>query len=278
MMNYLIDLTTWLSEIVSIIALPLLGIVGTLMGVIVANRASTKNLRLSLENASAEKKIDRKNDLRREIYLDFIEKMSFLAAYVGTLNTVNIGKVNVFSETQGFFSAAAKVALISENETSLLVTKLSTSHGELLLDIVLHMRTHSDLLSALEHLDEMSRNNETEIQRILSEISHVIEAANYDEVRHQKLNASFDFFAERTQTFIAERGELNKQYKASMIDFNQYLFKAIEPLRPLGLEVAVALRMELGIDTNIDDFRQMHNESASRVALKIEELHEAIRN
>ncbi|WP_016835665.1 hypothetical protein [Herbaspirillum lusitanum] len=109
------------------------GAIITLCGVFITHRGNTNRLRIQLAHDSGEKAKERISALRKDIYLKTVEELTKANAHLASLPQKDPTKGNLADELQGFFITAAKLQLVAEPKTALLVNELVASYGQLVL-------------------------------------------------------------------------------------------------------------------------------------------------
>lgn len=107
----------------------------TLSGVLISNWSNTNRLKLQLRHDAAQKTTERTAALRRDVYLQAAEELTRANSYLASLPQADLTKTNAAEGLQGFFAAAAKLQLVAEPKTALLVDQIVAEYGELLLRV-----------------------------------------------------------------------------------------------------------------------------------------------
>jgi len=118
----MIDLIAFLKSIPDVIWSGLIASMLTLGGVLISNGSNTNRLKLQLQHDANEKTKERTATLRREVYLRAAEELVKANAHLATLPQLDLSKTNLGDGLQGFFSATARLQLIAEPKTALLVS------------------------------------------------------------------------------------------------------------------------------------------------------------
>ena len=179
----------------------------TLGGVLVFNRSNTNRLLLQLKHDAAEKAKERTAALRRDVYLRTVEELVKANAHLANLPQLDISKMNLGEGLQGFFSAAARLQLVAEPTTALLMNKLAAQYGELAFELMTHLLPVSKAKSDIQIADDMYAKAQIEVNRILSKMSRLNETGKPDSLAFHALQRSFDFQQSQTSKYASERGE-----------------------------------------------------------------------
>ena len=120
------DLICFLQSIPDVIWSGLIASVLTLSGVLISNWSNTSRLKLQLQHDADQKTTERTATLRRDVYLSAAEELTKANTYLGSLAQIDLAKTNPAEGMQGFFGAAAKLQLVAEPKTALLVKFINT--------------------------------------------------------------------------------------------------------------------------------------------------------
>jgi hypothetical protein len=104
----------------------------TLAGVLISNWSNTNRLKIQLNHDAQQKAIERIIGLRREVYLEVMEELTRANTHLASLPQLDFTKVNPADGFQGFLSTAAKLQLVAEPKTALLVNDLVADFGEII--------------------------------------------------------------------------------------------------------------------------------------------------
>lgn len=244
----------------------------TLSGVLLSNWSNTNRLKIQLTHDSDEKAKERLSTLRKEVYLNAAVESIKANAYLGSLPQVDFTKANADEGMQGFFAAAAKLQLISEPKTSLQVSELVSTYGELLFKAMAMVLPIQKLQTDIAIRDDHYNRVQAEVSRVLAAITQFNEAAKTDDAVFKALNASFDFHQGQANKFASERSALwderNRLHRAFAREFVVDMKLAGER----QMQVMVELRRELDVGGDADAFMQQMNAQWKRMKAKLDAL------
>lgn len=237
--------------------------------------ASNKNHRKifldQLKHEANENEKERKIALRKDVYLRLAEEIVSASGYLGTLSQVDISTTNIQKELKGFQVAANQAALIADPATSYLILELNGQFQELIIDVITQLLPISLLISARQTQTNFYDEAQVEIHRILADRLRMSETNDPDIERFEQLGRSFDFQNSMAKKYSSEQKILGDELTASSVRYGRFL---IERLKPIGIEqvkVLIAIRAELGIESNIEKFSILLSEQRERIARKAEE-------
>ncbi|MEZ5627939.1 MAG: hypothetical protein R3E34_10495 [Rhodocyclaceae bacterium] len=218
-----------------------------------SNRGSTTRLRIQLQHDAAEKAKERTAILRREVYLRAIEELMRANSHLAGLPNLDPTKVNVGDGLQGFFSAAARLQLVAEPKTSLLVNRLAGEYGELLFELLAQLQPAHAARSQIQLTDHHYNLAQAEVTRVLGEMAKLNESGKPDPAMFRALQSSFDFQQEQTAMFAAERDAAWTQFNVANISFQRALLANLRDLAPKQVPVMIELRRDLGLVGELEE-------------------------
>jgi len=229
-----------------------------LAGVILTVWINSKNIKHQLDHDSLERDRERKATLRKEVYLATAEELTKAHCFLSTLPQADLTDREQASVMNGFYSAAAKLQLVCEPETSLLLGELVGAFSALLFKLLAKVdpihTLQIDINIRSHHIDRY----QAEINRVLSEIAEQTESGEPKPERMEALNRSFEFYQRQSTQMNAERNELFAQRNELNATYVKNLLLELKPFLPTQMKVMAAIRSELNLDTDLDQAsRQM---------------------
>src|ERR1051325_8996126 len=106
-----------------------IALIGALGGVALSNVSHSKRLRIQLQHDAAENAKERKAQLRRDVYLVAVEEIAKVTSHLGSLAQVDVTTTNPADALKGFQGATAKLVLVAEPKTALLVSDLASKYS-----------------------------------------------------------------------------------------------------------------------------------------------------
>lgn len=241
-------------------------------GILISNRSQSKRLAIQLSHDSELKVIERKADMRRDVYLNAAEELVRASSYLGSLAQIDLTKTNIGDGLQGFFASAAKLGLVAEEETGKALNELVIAYSGLLFKLMINVMPISDQKNNINMLNEHYDEAQTEIKRILAEMSRHNESGVPDERVFNMLDSSFKFQQERAKELTDERGECWGKVNEYTKKFALLVMDEMKEIALLQVPVMVGIRKELDIDTNMESYKDMVNSNAERVREQLDNL------
>lgn len=242
----------------------------TLSGVFLSNWSNTNRLKAQLKHDSDEKAKERKANLRREVYLLAAEELVKANNHLAKLPQLDISKSNPSDGLQGFFTSAAKLQLVSEPKTSLLVGELVTTYGELMLKILSKIHPIQELRIGIAIRDDHYGRAQAEVSRILAAMTQFNESAQTDAAAFAALQQSFEFHQGQAAQMASEREDLWKQHNSLHITFVKELMVEMKLIGERQVPVMVEIRRELDLTGDSAEFLQQMRNQWKRISTQLD--------
>lgn len=258
---------------------PVWGVFGAVAGAaltsitnLISNFGNNKRLALQLAHDAREKNIDRMNVLRREIYLAAIEEMTKASSYFGSIPHKDFNDQNVSVGLSGLYIAAAKLALVAPPGTQEAVDTLGVEYWELTQKVMLRLPPMQLLKAEINLCSTMYDQTMAEVKRIINSMNHLRESGSVDERAMYGLKSSFDFLSEQAAEQAKKRSDANFRFNKLCDDYNKELMSDMMPLALLQAKVVIAIRQDLGIETDVPRMMAHTKQQWSKVSAAVEEL------
>lgn len=242
----------------------------TLSGVLLSNWSNTGRLKLQLNHDSQEKSKQRKSDLRRDVYLKVAEEIVKVNMYLPSIPQLDFAKVNVSDAMRDFFSAATKLQMVAEVQTSLQVIKLLSYYNELLLKVVAKsipiQQLQKDIAIQTEHYDVV----QLEIKRILEVMAHLNESGDSDRTSLGILTRSLEFQQDVASKVFAKKENLLAQYKIIHLEFLREFIPEMKIIGHLTVPLMVEIRRELDVGGEIDAFMIEMEDQWKKISVQLD--------
>ena len=219
----------------------------TLSGVLISNRSNTNRLKLQLQHDSNEKAKERTATLRREVYLRTAEEFVKANAHLVSLPQLDLAKANLADGMQGFFSAAARLQLVAEPKTALLVGQLSSEYGELTFKLMSHLIPVGQSKADIQISGDLYTKAQSEVARVLAEMSKANESGKPSRQVFQALDSSFKFQQSQAKRYADERNNAWANFNQHSHAFQRYLLAQLEDIGAKQIPVMVEIRRDLGL-------------------------------
>jgi hypothetical protein len=260
---------SFLDQVPAVVWSGLLASLVTLSGVMLSNRSNTKRLLQQLEHDATQKNKDRIAVLHREVYLKAAEELARASGFLGTISQLDPAKQNIAQGLSEFFAVSAKVQLIAQPTTSRLAGELTLRYGELIMRLIQKVMPVHDLNSQIRLTNDFAQRNQAEVDRVLAEMKQLNESGVSDRARFEALERSFHHAQEMTNSFATKRESLWAQQVSANREFNITLFQEMREVGPVQTQVMAALRSELGLETNVQEYQQRMEENWARMDMQL---------
>jgi hypothetical protein len=266
------EIIDFLSLIPTMVWSGITGAIIALGGVFITNQSNTARLRIQLEHDAKEKARDRISALRREVYLQAVEELTKANSHLASLSQSDPTKTNLADGLQGFFVAAAKLQLVAEPTTALLVNQLVATYGELFLRLIertipLH-KTRNDISIN----DDLYNKAQTQVTRILAEMAKINEAAHANDAVFSALQRSIEWHQTETAKYAANRKTAWDKFNFLNIEFCKQLLTEMRTVGEQQIPVLVEIRRDLGLTTELAAFRQQMEAQRIRMSTQFDAL------
>lgn len=232
----------------------------TLMGVMLSNGSNTKRLLRQLQHDAEQKQRDRMAALHKEVYLKAAEELARASQYLGRISQIDPAKDNLADGLSELFAACAKAQLIAKPETSRLLGDLIAGYGYLLMRLIRDVMPVHDLNGSIRIASDFLARNQAEAQRALDEMKLGNESGNMSRERFTALQRSFENASRMADSFSEKRDTLWAQHAIANRNFNVAVFREMRAIGPVQAQAMAALRSELGLETDMNNYMKRMEE------------------
>jgi hypothetical protein len=256
--------------------------------------ASEDRMRVELNHASAQATLereqtreqaalDRKHDAdeahrerittaRRAVYLEAIGELVKTQLFLGSLAKQDLTKLDVATGLGGLMTAVAKVGILGEMATVAKSRALISLINQILFKGLATTLPLTKVKQSIAFNEARYSATQFDIERILSAMKNYNEMRVKDQPKFDALQRSFG-----DQQFAAERygAESVKARLAFADGEKKYGMELIEEMKIVTSrcdELICAIREELGLDTSLDELRQMTITTQKEMAAAVKEL------
>jgi hypothetical protein len=249
----------------------------TLSGVLISNRSSTHRLRIQLQHDASEKSKERTANLRREVYLTTAEELTKANAHFASLPQLDLAKTNAAVGLQGFLAAAAKLQLVAEPHTALLMNGLVATYGELLLRVIARLMPLQKARIDISINDDMYNKAQAEVTRVLAEVAKFNEAAKVDDIVFGALQRALTSYREQAESYSAARSRAWDDFNHLNVEFVWQLLTDMQLVGEQQIPVLIEIRRDLGLTSDIEEFRKQMDANWKRMSRQIDMLLSSLR-
>lgn len=244
----------------------------TLSGVLISNWSNTNRLRMQLRHDAAEKSKERTATLRRDVYLLAAEELTKANSHLASLPQSDLAKTNAADGLQGFFAAAAKLQLVAEPKTALLVNQLVANYGELLLRLLARLIPLQEAKTDISLNDDLYNKAQTEVTRVLNEMAKFNEAAQVNASVFGALQRAFDGYQAQANGFADSRTAAWAKFNQLNAEFCRELLVDMRQISEQQIPVLIEIRRDLGLTAELDAFRKQMDAQWNKMSDQIDAL------
>jgi hypothetical protein len=248
----------------------------TLSGVLISNRSNTSRLRIQLQHDSSEKARERTATLRREVYLLAAEELTKANSHLASLPQADLAKTNAADGLQGFFAAAAKLQLVAEPQTALLVNRLVGAYGELLLRLLERLMPLQKAKSDIAINDQLYNKAQSEIQRVLAEMAKFNESAQVNDLVFGALQRSCSAYQSQANDYAHASQAAWTEFNTLNVKFLRQLLSDMKLIGDQQIPVLVEIRRDLGLTADLEAMRSQMEEQWARMSSQIDNMISAL--
>lgn len=248
----------------------------TLSGVLISNWGNTNRLKLQLRHDAGQKAAERTAQFRREVYLRAAEELTKANTCLASLPQADLTQTNAAMRLQGFFAEAAKLQLVAEPHTALLVNQLVAEYGELLLKLLSIIMPLQRARTDIAICNDLYNQAQSEVKRVLAEMTKFNEQAQTNSAVLDALQRSFAFHQSQSEKYSRQRTEHWKEFNEGNIAFCRGLAIEMKRLGELQIPVLIAIRQDLGLTGELETFKAQMQTNADRMTTQLDALIKAL--
>lgn len=266
------ELITFIQSIPDVVWSGVIASCLTLLGVMLSNKSNTNRLREQLAHDAAEKTKERTITLRREVYLTLAEELVKVSTHLGNLPQLDLAKTNFAEGMQGFLAASSRLGLIAEPKTALLISRLSSDYGVLLLKLAEYLIPITKFKSDQKIANEYCEKSQAEINRLISEMARINESGKPDEQVFQVLLSSTEFHQKQSDKYAKERDAAYQSCMHHSKIFQRQLFIHLKEIYVQHVPVMIELRRDLGLTGDLTELETHFHNQYERMQEQINSL------
>ena len=248
----------------------------TLSGVLVSDWRNTSRLRMQLQHNAAENAKERTATLRRDVYLLAAEELTKATSHLASLPQSDLSKTNAANGLQGFFAAAAKLQLVAEPKTALLVNQLAADYAELLLRIVARLTPLQKTRIDISINDDLYNKAQAEVTRVLAEMAKINEAAQVNNAVFGALQRAFNGYQTQAKMYADARSTAWDAFNRLNSAFCRELLIDMRLMGERQIPVLIEIRRDLGLTAELGAFREQMEAQWTRMAAQLDAMLRAI--
>lgn len=266
------------SAIDSISAIPnvvwsgLLASLITLSGVMISNASNTNRLLKQLTHDAEQKERDRLNGLRRDVYLKAAEEAVKVGGHFGKIPTIDPSTTNLGDVLSDFLSASTKLQLVSQPETARVAGELTTRYGEIFFMLLEKASPIHSLNTQIRITGDFYNKNQSEVDRIFSEIKKINESSNHDAEKIAALERSLKQSQEAADYFLKEREIAFESHSKAMDSYMATLMEQTQSTLSIQNELMICIRKEFNLSMDKDASRAVSEKNFKRVSAAMQKM------
>jgi hypothetical protein len=222
----------------------------TLGGVLLANSSSTKRLRIQLQHESQEKAMQRRAELRKDVYLAAAEESVRANGYLAALPNADFSKPDAITPIHGFFAAAAKLQMVADTKTAILTSQLVGTYGQLLVKVLQLARPIQGARYAAQLSKQHYDQAQSEIKRILAGMTAQNESGKPDPEQFAALGKSFEFQRAQADMYAAEQKDSLNKATSLHLDFLREFLPSVKEIGVKTMTLMIEIRREFDIESD----------------------------
>lgn len=250
------------------------GLIGStiaFVGVALSNRSNTERLERQLRHDAHEKATERRADVRRSAYLDFVEHFAAANIYIGGMSNIeHVDGQNVSDGLKLFHSATAKSQLIAGIETADAISRMVAEHTKFFLKAIAKLAPIQTLRANIKVQSEIYETARADMQRILSAMSAFNEAGKTDRTVFAALNMSFEHQKAIADAATAKRSALYDEVNELHRDYLDFVTTTAGSIMRASAPVMAAMRRELEIDGYAVDFEKRYLQRLAQMEAEVQ--------
>ena len=265
-------LTKFLASIPDVVWSGVIASILTLSGVLISNWSNSNRLRMQLQHDADEKAKERTATFRRDVYLQAAEELTKANSHLASLPQSDLAKINAADGLQGFFAAAAKLQLVAEPKTALLVNQLVATYGELLLRLLARLLPLQKAKVDISINDDLYNKAQTEVTRVLAEMAKFNEAAQVNTDVFKALQRSFDGYQAQSTVYADARSAAWAEFNQLNIQFCRELLVELRQIGEQQIPVLIEIRRDLGLIAELGAFREQMDAQWNKMSVQIDAM------
>jgi hypothetical protein len=272
------ELITLLKSVPDVVWSGAIASILTLSGVFLSNRSNTVRLKIQLQHDASEKSKERTAVLRRETYLLAVEELVKINSYLANLPQVDITKINAGEGMQGFFVAAAKLQLVAESKTALLVNELSANYGDLAFTIMTQLIPIAMAKNEIAVADDQYSKVQAEVDRLLAKMAEQHESGQPNQDVSRAVNTSFEFQMAQSKQYANDRDAAWGRFNALNLAFQRSLLHELREIGGKQIPVMVEIRRDLGLTGDLSKIEELMNQQWTKIESRLDALIESLKD
>jgi hypothetical protein len=159
----------------------------------------------------------------------------------------------------------AKAQLVGNRETAALAAEMATIYGEALFNLMAAAKPLHDLKIDIKISSDMYDQEFLQAKRVISEITGLNESGVPNPDKMAALQRSFENYQQNYTKYSEERSAAWESYNAHNRSFLESVFKELTKISVIQNKLLVAVRAEIGLDTDAYELNRRMEENQARM-------------
>lgn len=224
------------------------------------------------QHSSNEAHKERIATLRRTVYLEAIPELVKTQMYIGRLAKLDLINSDISTGFEGFLIAVAKVGIVSEQSTALKARAISSLFSSLLFKGIKTLMPTTALKADLDFYEKETAATQTELDRLIVTMKSHTGNSLRDQGAFNLLCKSHERQQERSKELWDKKIEIQKQLSKVQIEYSRNLMIEMRFVAPKLDELNHLIRLELGLESNLEEFQQQTTEIQKQMDTALQEL------
>ena len=244
----------------------------TFTSVLLTNRYYSKQQQAQIEHEKAQKDADRKHELRQSVYLSAVEELTLAQQHLMNLSNIDIAVNNPADKLTGFFVATTKACLVASDETAKTITELLTAYSETFFSLLAKTFPIQNARIDRNIQNDAYERYSAEVSRILASMTQFNEESKADSVVWNALSRNLDFNRKQADIAAEARRKSWDQLNRLKVSFAKKALSESKAIGMLTIPAIVAIRLELGIPSDIDSYHAEFKKRFSQMEVQLDKF------
>jgi chorismate mutase len=233
-------------------------------GVMLSNRASDRRLQAQFKYERELRISDSELSLRKDIYLEATEAISAGFLSLGKMADLEIPNNDVFGKYTEKSPAISKIQIIGNENTLNAIADISSELAKAIMKLSINRMILLSKKQELTRLDELISKSEDERDRMLSLMKQYNLDQKIDKRLWDTINDNFELEQKRVSEALEKKTRLAAEFFAGQIDYTEECASESIKLSRLLVPAVIAVRHELNIPINENNYGQIIEESYAK--------------
>lgn len=217
-----------------------------------------------------EKDKDRKNDLRKSVYIRAAEEIVNAFQHLATLTQQDLTEVNIGSGLKGLSVAASQAGLIASSETSKAISELMSGFMESFFKLSSELMPLQDVRTDINILNGQYENRSANVQRLLLEMEERNKTGQMDQVSWDAIKQMFDFNQSECERISNERDSKWSEFNRLQLNFTKAAIVELKSISLLTIPALIGIRKEMDLETDEEEYKLQLEKQFNKMDLSID--------